>query len=89
MESQDIPRLLGRPERSFFLFGPRGVGKSTWLRMTFPDAVHFDLLDASLHLELMRDPHVLEAIVGDRPPRTFVVIDEVQKLPTCSTRSSA
>ncbi|MEW6374743.1 MAG: hypothetical protein AB1502_03005 [Thermodesulfobacteriota bacterium] len=52
-----IPRLLRCPERSFFLFGPRGTGKSTWLGQVLPEAVRFDLFDTSLYLELSRDPH--------------------------------
>jgi predicted AAA+ superfamily ATPase len=75
-----MPRLLTLPQRSFFLFGPRGVGKSTWLRHTLPEAMTFDLLDASLYLELSRNPHVLEAMIGDRQPESWVVIDEIQKL---------
>jgi len=31
-------RDLTLPERSFFLFGPRGTGKTTWLRGVLPDA---------------------------------------------------
>ena len=33
-----IKRLLKLPERSFFLFGPRGAGKSTWLKEVLPRA---------------------------------------------------
>jgi predicted AAA+ superfamily ATPase len=62
-----FPRLLLRPEQSFFLFGPRGTGKSTWLKQVLPDALRFDLLDTSLYLELSRDPHRLEAMAGTRP----------------------
>lgn len=76
-----IPRLLQRPDRSFFLFGPRGSGKSTWLQQVLPDAFRLDLLDASLFLELSRDPHRLEALVGPRPAGSWVVLDEVQKVP--------
>ena len=32
------PRDLRVPERSFFLFGPRGTGKTTWLRSLLRDA---------------------------------------------------
>jgi predicted AAA+ superfamily ATPase len=32
MAEKPILRFLKRPERSFFLFGPRGTGKSTWLK---------------------------------------------------------
>jgi predicted AAA+ superfamily ATPase len=37
-------RHLPVPDRSFFLFGPRGTGKTTWLRHVLPDALWFDLL---------------------------------------------
>lgn len=76
-----IARLLQRPDRSFFLFGPRGTGKSTWLQQVLPGVLHFDLLDASLFLELLRDPHRLEALIGNRPDGTWVVLDEIQKVP--------
>ncbi|RJQ58451.1 MAG: hypothetical protein C4530_10635 [Desulfobacteraceae bacterium] len=56
-----ISRLLRRPDRSFFLFGPRGTGKSTWLQQVLPGVLRLDLLDASLFLELSRDPHRIEA----------------------------
>jgi len=77
-----IPRLLQRPNRSFFLFGPRGVGKSSMLRNVLPDALRLDLLDASLYLELSRDPHRLEAIIGRRPMGAWIVLDEIQKAPS-------
>ncbi len=76
-----IQRLLTPPDRSFFLFGPRGVGKSTWLRSKYPEAVFFDLLDSRLYLEFARNPAVLEALVGKRPAGTWIVVDEIQKVP--------
>jgi predicted AAA+ superfamily ATPase len=76
-----IPRLLQRPDRSFFLFGPRGTGKSTWLQQVLPKALRLDLLDASLFLELSRDPHLIEAMIGVRPENSWVVLDEIQKIP--------
>lgn len=76
-----IPRKLPCPDRSFFLFGPRGVGKSTWLKQALPQAPRFDLLDASLFLELSRHPHRLEAIVGNQPAGAWVALDEIQKIP--------
>lgn len=81
LSEAQIPRLLAQPSRSFFLFGPRGTGKSTWLRRAFPEAPRLDLLDASLYLELARDPHRLEAIIGNRPANSWVVLDEIQKAP--------
>lgn len=79
--TQLFPRLLRCPDRSFFLFGPRGTGKSTWLRQVLAKAVHLDLLDSSLYLELSREPHRLEALAGTLPTGGWVVLDEVQKLP--------
>nr|MBC8456804.1 AAA family ATPase [Deltaproteobacteria bacterium] len=81
MSTATIPRLLKAPNRSFFLFGPRGTGKSTWLQQVLPEALRLDLLDASLFLELSRDPHRLEALVGNRPSGSWVVLDEIQKIP--------
>ena len=82
MTKKDImTRLLQQPERSFFLFGPRGTGKSTWLQQVLPDAFRLDLLDASLFLELSRDPHRLEALIGGRSAGTWIVLDEIQKVP--------
>ena len=39
-----IPRPFKSPTQSFFLFGPRGTGKSTYLRKSFADALWIDLL---------------------------------------------
>ena len=39
-----LPRLLHRPERLFFLFGPRNTGKRAWLQEVLPGALHLDLL---------------------------------------------
>jgi predicted AAA+ superfamily ATPase len=81
MKKTPIKRLLKPPNRSFFLFGPRGVGKTTWLKNVLPEAVYFDLLDSSLFLELSQNPDRIGAMVGERPGKTWVVIDEIQKIP--------
>jgi hypothetical protein len=39
-----ISRFLQPPQAGFFLFGPRGTGKSTWLAQQFPQALRLDLL---------------------------------------------
>lgn len=81
MTSQ-LSRVLTVPDHSFFLFGARGTGKSTWLRELLPDARHFDLLDTTLQLELTAEPHRLEAMVGGAAVGQWVVLDEVQKIPS-------
>ena len=74
-------RLLQKPNRSFFLFGPRGTGKTTWLQQELPEAFTLDLLDASLFLELSRDPHRLESLIATKAAGSWIVIDEIQKIP--------
>ena len=81
IEKTIIPRMLQQPDRSFFLFGPRGTGKSTWLQQVLPSALRLDLLDYSLFLELSRDPHRLEALIGSQPAGAWIVLDEIQKIP--------
>src|SRR3989338_4928930 len=76
-------RLLSLPDRSFFLFGPRGVGKSTWLRETLPHGTpFFDLLQNSTYMELSKDPGLLEALLPESVKKGgWVCIDEVQRVP--------
>ena len=81
MKKKHLKHLLNLPEQSFFLFDPRGTGKSTWLRDVLPGAVFLDLLDTSLYLELSRMPGRLEAIAGRLPEDSWIVIDEIQKIP--------
>lgn len=73
-------RLLEPPATSFFLFGPRGTGKSSWVADRLPGAFTIDLLSADLAVRLAAGPDRLrEMIPGDH--RGWVVIDEVQKVP--------
>jgi len=76
-----LQRILKAPLQSFFLMGPRGSGKSTWLRATFPDAHLFDLLSEEVFQRLLARPGFfadeLRAISTDK----WVIVDEVQRLP--------
>jgi predicted AAA+ superfamily ATPase len=75
-------RSLALPPRTFFLFGPRGTGKTTWLRGVLPRAKWFDLvLDREL-LRLMRTPGTFGREVEALPRGSWVVVDEVQRLPS-------
>ena len=72
------------PGQSAFLWGPRKTGKSTLLRLRFPDSACFDLLDTRLLLELTRAPWTLAERVralGPAHRAAPIVIDEVQKAP--------
>jgi predicted AAA+ superfamily ATPase len=52
MSRTHLQRSLIAPAQSFFLFGPRGTGKRTWVREFFRQAMYLDLLDAPLYHEL-------------------------------------
>jgi predicted AAA+ superfamily ATPase len=78
---ESIPRHFRAPKESFFLFGPRGTGKSSWVRRAFPDALWIDLLEPDVHRAYASRPERLRELVAGNPKRRVVVIDEVQKVP--------
>ena len=74
-------RMLPTPTRSVLLFGPRGTGKSTWIRMRFPDVPTYDLLNTGESLRLNRAPGILFDELEHLPSGSWAVVDEVQKAP--------
>ena len=83
-----LRRTLSLPpsgSETFFLWGPRQVGKTTLLRHTYPDALWVDLLKADEFRRYTTNPERLReeilAFPDSRTP-TQVVIDEIQKVPT-------
>ena len=75
-------RLARVPDRSFFLLGMRGVGKSTWARQVLPDARRLDLLDEALFTDLLADPSLFRQLLSGAGPGEWVVLDEVQRIPS-------
>ncbi len=73
--------MLKIPEgKSFFLFGPRATGKTTWITEVFPKGIKIDLLESELYNSLFASPARLAELV----PRTFddwVILDEIQRVP--------
>lgn len=76
-----IPRFFRPPKESFFLFGPRGTGKSTWLRSRYQNALWIDLLEPESFRAYSARPERLKELVFGNPENKTVVIDEVQKAP--------
>lgn len=81
MSKKLYSRLLEPPQTSFFLFGVRGVGKSTWAKGCYPEAHHVDLLDEALYQDLLADPSLFAGILRAREKGSWVVVDEVQRIP--------
>ncbi len=74
-------RLIKPPKtKSFFLFGPRGTGKTTWVKAAFPKAVYLDLLEAELFHDLLANPQRLENFIP-RGAGDWIIIDEIQRIP--------
>jgi len=65
--------------QSFFLFGPRGTGKSTWLKDQYKQGFFIDLLNAETYRLLLGSPHRLQSLIPKAS--NLVIIDEVQKIP--------
>lgn len=76
-----IPRFFQSPEQSFFLFGPRGTGKSTYLKHHYPDALWIDLLKPDVFRAYAAHPERIIEFVRGNPDKTTVIVDEVQKVP--------
>jgi predicted AAA+ superfamily ATPase len=74
-------RTLAPPAGSFFLFGPRGTGKSTWIRTSFPGALVVNLLTPENTIRYERDPALFRAEVEARAKSDWIVVDEIQRVP--------
>jgi len=69
---------------SVFIFGPRGVGKTTWLKNFLEkDDIYIDLLEHVTFSTLLTHPENLEQMIPHNfdPESNWIVIDEVQKVP--------
>lgn len=78
---QYISREILPPEESFFLFGPRGTGKSTWLLHEYPKALRLDLLDRQVERAFLARPEKLIDFVSPLRSGDACIIDEIQRVP--------
>lgn len=73
---------LPRPgTETFFLWGPRQVGKTTLLDAAYPEALRIDLLRSEEYRRYLERPELLREDVRAAGPARQVVIDEIQKVP--------
>ncbi|MDJ0764073.1 MAG: AAA family ATPase [Myxococcota bacterium] len=75
-----LRRFFQDPGGSYFLFGPRGTGKTTWLKQALKEALFLDLLEPKLHRELSARPERLSELALGHTGDT-IVVDEIQKCP--------
>lgn len=70
--------------KSFFIFGPRGVGKSTWIREHFQssNSLYLNLLDPEVLERFQLNPKSFSDLITS--PDNFkkiIILDEIQKVP--------
>lgn len=68
------------PKGSYFLFGPRGTGKSTWIKNHYQDCLYIDLLLPELMRSFSAKPERLKGIV-EAQETSVVILDEIQRVP--------
>jgi len=77
-----IKRVLDLPNKSFLLFGPRGVGKSTLVKMKLKFSLEINLLKSTDYIALSHNPSLLIEKTKHLKKGDWVFIDEVQKIPS-------
>lgn len=76
-----IPRKIIPPKGSYFLFGPRGTGKSTWLLHHYPEAIRIDLLLGEEERKFSAYPERIREVVAAAGPNAVIILDEIQRVP--------
>ncbi len=76
-----ILKLEEIKDDSLFLWGSRQTGKSTLLKMLFPEAPIYDLLKSDVRMALQMRPALLREECELLDDGELVIIDEVQKVP--------
>ncbi len=80
MEIFERKLMLNLPKnRSAFLWGPRKVGKSHWIKHHLSDVILIDLLKTTEFADYVSKPSLLRERYADAS--SLIVIDEVQKIP--------
>ncbi len=77
---ETVTRFFKATPQSFFLFGPRGTGKSTWLKTHYTEAEIIDLLSPEVFRRYSARPERLREVTSGSKSKT-IIIDEVQKIP--------
>ena len=68
---ETVDRFFTPPKGSFFLFGPRGTGKSTFVKERFKDALYIDLLDPETFRIYSANPERLKERLLAEPRRRW------------------
>jgi len=78
---ESVRRFFQDSRQSYFLFGPRGTGKSTWVHQQMPEALFIDLLVPDDFRAYSAKPERLREVAYAQEKIQTIVIDEIQKIP--------
>lgn len=78
---QYVPRKVTPPRGSYFLLGPRGTGKSTWLAHHYPQAVRIDLLLGEEERRFSSYPERIRDVANSLEVHSTLILDEIQRVP--------
>lgn len=81
MSLEYVERVFKEPNQSYFLFGPRGTGKSTLMGKIHSDSMLIDLRQATIRYQLTANPDHLIELVSAQPDGRTIIVDEIQKVP--------
>lgn len=81
LKMEFIERFFKKPTESFFLFGPRGTGKSLWTEHYLKRAIRVDFLQPDIFRDYISHPEKARELVEGNPDVKTFVFDEVQKVP--------
>lgn len=76
-----VPRKIVPPQDSYFLLGPRGTGKSTWLLHNYPESKRIDLLLGEEERIFSSYPERIRNLVEGMPSGSALILDEIQRVP--------
>ena len=76
-----LSRFFEPPQQSYYLFGPRGTGKSAWTQRHYRDAIRIDMLQPDTLRRFRARPERIRELVHAQPLNRVIVIDEVQRAP--------
>lgn len=85
MKQKYFHRFFNAPNSSFFLFGPRGTGKSTWISKHYKNALWIDFLDPESIRRYKSRPERLREVIDANKDKCVIVLDEIQRVPEVLT----
>ncbi len=80
-----IPRYVKAVDNNYFLLGPGGTGKSTYLKNQYPDSLQVDLSKPDIFRKYSARPDRFIKLLQGNSDRKIIIIDDIQKVPELLT----